>query len=53
MTMPGVLRQMFPQVVDGATRYRAHKDLNEWLVAQSKVKEKQPLLLTTKRGIRR
>ena len=48
-----VLRQMFPQVVDGATRYRAHKDLNEWLVAQSKVKEKQPLLLTTKRGIRR
>ena len=47
------LRQMFPQVVDGATRYRAHKDLNEWLVAQSKVKEKQPLLLTTKRGIRR
>lgn len=48
-----VLRQMFPQVVDGATCYRAHKDLNEWLVAQSKVKEKQPLLLTTKRGIRR
>ena len=48
-----VLRQMFPQVVDGATRYRAHKDLNEWLVAQSKVKEKQPLLPTTKRGIRR
>lgn len=48
-----VLKQMFPEIVDGATRYRAHKDLNEWLVAQSKVKEKQPLLLTTKRGIRR
>lgn len=48
-----VLKQMFPQIVDGAARYRAHKDLNEWLVAQSKVKEKQPLLLTTKRGIRR
>lgn len=48
-----VLKQMFPQVVDGAARYRKHKDLNEWLVAQSKVKEKQPLLLTTKRGIRR
>ena len=48
-----VLKQMFPQIVDGATRYRAHKDLNEWLVAQSKVKEKQPLLLTTKRGFRR
>ena len=48
-----VLRQMFPQVVDGAARYREHKDLNEWLVAQSKVKEKQPLLPTTKRGIRR
>lgn len=48
-----VLKQMFPQVVDGATRYRAHKDLNEWLVAQSKVKEKQMLLPTTKRGIRR
>ena len=48
-----VLKQIFPQIVDGAARYRAHKDLNEWLVAQSKVKEKQPLLLTTKRGIRR
>ena len=48
-----VLRQMFPQVVDGTARYREHKDLNEWLVAQSKVKEKQPLLPTTKRGIRR
>ena len=48
-----VLRQMFPQVVDGAARYREHKDLNEWLVAQSKVKEKQPLLPITKRGIRR
>ena len=48
-----VLKQIFPQVVDGATRYRAHKDLNEWLVAQSKIKEKQPLLPTTKRGIKR
>ena len=33
-----VLGQMFPQVVDGAARYRDHKDLNECLVAQSKVK---------------
>ena len=48
-----VLKQIFPQIVDGATRYPEHKDLNEWLVAQSKVKEKQPLLLTTKRVIRR
>lgn len=45
-----VLKQIFPQVVDGAARYRLHKDLNERLVAQSKVKEKLP---TTKRGIRR
>ena len=48
-----VLKQIFPQLLDGAARYRVHKDLNEWLVAQSKVKEKQPLLPTTKRGIRR
>ena len=48
-----VSRQMFPQVVDGATRYRAHKDLNEWLVSQSKVQESQPSLPTTKRSIRR
>ena len=39
-----VLGQMFPQVVDGAARYRDHKDLNECLVAQSKVKEKQSSL---------
>ena len=45
-----VLKQIFPQIVDGATRYPEHKDLNEWLVVQSKVKEKLP---TTKRGIRR
>ena len=48
-----VLKQMFPQIVDGAARYREHKDLNEWLVAQSKIKENQPRLPTTKRGIRR
>ena len=48
-----VLKQMFPQVIDGAARYRVHKDLNEWLVAQSQLKEKQPRLPTTKRGIRR
>lgn len=34
-----VLKQMFPQVVDCATHYREHKDLNEWLVAQSKIKK--------------
>lgn len=48
-----VLTQMFPQIVDGAARYQEYKDLNEWLVAQSKIKEKQPLLPTAKRGIRR
>ena len=48
-----VLKQMLPQIVDGATRYPEHKDLNEWLVAQSQLKCKQPLLPTTKRGIRR
>jgi len=48
-----VLKQVFPQIVDGATRYPEHKDLNEWLVAQSQLKCKQPLLPTTKRGIRR
>ncbi len=48
-----VLKQMFPQIVDGAARYREHKDLNEWLIAQSKIKEKQVLLPTTKCGIRR
>ena len=48
-----VLKQICPQIVDGSTRYREHKDLNEWLVAQSKIKEKQVLLPTTKRGIRR
>ena len=48
-----VLKQMFPQVIDGAARYRVHKDLYEWLVAQSQLKEKQPRLPTTKRGIRR
>ena len=48
-----VLKHFCPSIIDGSVRYRTHKDLNEWLVAQSKVKEKQPLLLTTKRGIRR
>ena len=48
-----VLKQFCPYIIDGSVRYRTHKDINEWLVAQSKVKEKQPLLLTTKRGIRR
>ena len=42
-----------PRIIDGSVRYQAHKDLNEWLVAQSKLKEKQVLLPTTKRGIRR
>ena len=48
-----VLKQIFPQLVDGSTRYPEHKDLNEWLVAQSQLKCKQPLSPTTKRGIRR
>ena len=48
-----VLKQIFPQIIDGATRYREHKDLNEWLVARSQLKCKQPLLPTTKRDIRR
>lgn len=48
-----VLKQIFPQIVDGSARYRNYKDLNEWLVSKSQLKEKQPLLSTTKRGIRR
>ena len=48
-----VLKQFYPHVIDGSVRYGAHKDLNEWLVVQSKIKEKQVLLPTTKRGIRR
>ena len=48
-----VLKQFYPSIIDGSVRYRTHKDLNEWLVTQSKVKEKQMLLPTTKRGIRR
>lgn len=48
-----LLKCSCPHVMDGSVRYQAHKDLNEWLVAQSKIKEKQPLLSSTKRGIRR
>ena len=48
-----VLKQFYPSIIDGSVRYRTHKDLNEWLVIQSKVKEKQMLLPTIKRGIRR
>ena len=47
------LKRSFPHVIDGSVRYQAHKDLNEWLVAQSRIKEKQPLLSSTRRGIRR
>ena len=48
-----VLKQFYPSIIDGSVRYRTHKDLNEWLVTQSKVKEKQMLLPTIKCGIRR
>lgn len=48
-----VLKQICPQIVDGSARYRNYKDLNEWLVSKSQLKEKQPLLPITKRGIRR
>ena len=48
-----VLKQIFPHIVDGAARYREHKDLNEWLVSKPQLKKKQALLLATKRGIRR
>lgn len=47
------LKRSCPHVIDGSVRYQNHKDLNEWLVAQSNLKEKLPLLSTTKRGIRR
>lgn len=47
------LKRSCPHIIDGSVRYQAHKDLNEWLVAQSRIKEKQPLLSSTKRGIRR
>lgn len=48
-----ILKQFCPHIIDGSVRYREHKDLNECLVAQSKMKEKQSSLPTTKRGIRR
>ena len=48
-----VLKHFCPSIIDGSVRYRAHKDLNEWLVSQYKVQESQPSLPTTKRGIRR
>ncbi|WP_346748782.1 CHC2 zinc finger domain-containing protein [Prevotella jejuni] len=48
-----VLKQFCPSIIDGSVRYQTQKDLNEWLVAQSKVKEKQMLLTTIKCGIRR
>ena len=48
-----VLKQFYPQIIDGSVRYRTYKDLNEWLVSKSQLKEKQPLLPTTKRSIRR
>ena len=48
-----VLKQFCPSIIDGSVRYRTHKDLNEWLVSQSKVQENLPSLSTMKRGIRR
>ena len=48
-----VLKHFCPSIIDGSVRYRTHKDINEWLVTLSKVKEKQMLLPTTKRSIRR
>ena len=48
-----VLKHFCPSIIDGSVRYQTHKDINEWLVAQSQLKCKQPLLPTTKRGIRR
>ena len=48
-----VLKHFCPSIIDGSVRYQTHKDLNEWLVSQSKVQESQPSLPTTKRGIRR
>ncbi len=34
-----VLKHFCPSIIDGSVRYRTHKDLNEWLVSQSKVQE--------------
>ena len=48
-----VLKHFCPSIIDGSVRYQTHKDINEWLVAQSKIKEKQMLLPTMKCGIRR
>lgn len=48
-----VLKHFCPSIIDGSVRYRTHKDINEWLVAKSQLKCKQPLSPTTKRGIRR
>ena len=48
-----VLKQFYPSIIDASVRYQTHKDLNEWLVALSKVKEKKIVLPAMKRGIRR
>ena len=48
-----VLKQFCPSIIDDSIRYQTHKDLNEWLVSQSKVQENLPSLSTMKRGIRR
>ena len=48
-----VLKQFCPSIIDGSVRYRTYKDLNEWLVALSKAKNKQMVLPTTKRGVRK
>lgn len=39
-----VLKHFCPSIIDGSVRYQTHKDINEWLVAQSQLKEKQPRL---------
>ena len=39
-----VLKHFCPSIIDGSVRYQTHKDINEWLVVQSKLKEKQPRL---------
>ena len=39
-----VLKHFCPSIIDGSVRYQTHKDINEWLVVQSQLKEKQPRL---------
>lgn len=48
-----VLKQFCSHIIDGSVRYRPHKDLNEWLIYQTKMKKEQALHSNAKHRIRR